>query len=586
MLEVLHCRALLEEGFVSHWDPAGSAKHLVDVAVRAGVASKDTTLLLLHEAQQFLDNGVPCPEDHPGHAKWKELEKKGREGGEADKRAAQEGRIRELEGYVKLYQELGEFERPEEAKDKCKKRKKAGRDPFAESGAWADEEDDGVSESGSDDGEGYGGSQDYLQDLCYVEACEDSLEEEEEEEDDDCDMGFSLFDGSSSVGGARDGPSERPRPSGAPPAGSGRIPLSAPCSAMRKESPCQAPPPALGGVVVAKPLTGEEYLNEIKEAFGSECSPEEKLEKAYWQYMQQRKEHEDRPSFYVYAADCFREHGADAGLCVNIISNVLEMQLRDAQTSRVVAYHMISHRKWDDAVCLLEAVEEMAPEEPQSHLDIAWCRFMRVRQDPGACADLGAELRCVIAKLVKVAKGQWPERFSQIEWPALLLLSWVVDWADRECPGEGETHWPEGDLPSKCRIEGIRLALLVWMGWDTDHTDIDLHVREPDQREVYYGRNRSDFTGAHLSKDFTQGYGPEVYILRKGVEGQYVVSANYFASHQASMTTGGTSAVLWTVKNLGSAAEEEVEFKSARLTSNKQKEAVLTVNLPRSQAGD
>ena len=39
-------------------------------------------------------------------------------------------------------------------------------------------------------------------------------------------------------------------------------------------------------------------------------------------------------------------------------------------------------------------------------------------------------------------------------------------------------------------------------------------------------------TGATVSRDFTQGYGPEVYTLRQAPEGDYDVQTNYFASHQ------------------------------------------------------
>eukprot|EP00957_Ditylum_brightwellii_P014311 1077367-Ditylum_brightwellii.AAC.1 len=54
---------------------------------------------------------------------------------------------------------------------------------------------------------------------------------------------------------------------------------------------------------------------------------------------------------------------------------------------------------------------------------------------------------------------------------------------------------------------------MVWLGWDTDNTDIDLHVKEPSGNEIYYGNRESDI-GGNLSRDFTKGYGPEVYILK------------------------------------------------------------------------
>jgi uncharacterized protein YfaP (DUF2135 family) len=43
------------------------------------------------------------------------------------------------------------------------------------------------------------------------------------------------------------------------------------------------------------------------------------------------------------------------------------------------------------------------------------------------------------------------------------------------------------------------LDLLVSMGWDTDKTDIDLHVYEPNGNHVYYSNKCGKF-----SKDFTQ----------------------------------------------------------------------------------
>lgn len=101
---------------------------------------------------------------------------------------------------------------------------------------------------------------------------------------------------------------------------------------------------------------------------------------------------------------------------------------------------------------------------------------------------------------------------------------------------------------------------------------MDLHVVEPSGNEVFYSRPRSRI-GGHLSKDFTQGYGPEVYLLKTPVEGSYVVQAKYFASHQASTLTGATSAVLWTMRGGSGPAQ----FDTVRLNRNKEKIDVMTV---------
>ena len=63
-------------------------------------------------------------------------------------------------------------------------------------------------------------------------------------------------------------------------------------------------------------------------------------------------------------------------------------------------------------------------------------------------------------------------------------------------------------------------------------SDIDLHVKEPTGEEVYYSHNRSATTGGAVSRDFTQGYGPEVYTLAHAPVGNYSVRTNYYGSHQ------------------------------------------------------
>lgn len=83
--------------------------------------------------------------------------------------------------------------------------------------------------------------------------------------------------------------------------------------------------------------------------------------------------------------------------------------------------------------------------------------------------------------------------------------------------------------------EGLRglpdCDMRVVMSWDADETDVDLHVTEPSGEEAYYGHRRTR-SGGDVSKDITDGYGPEEYMLRKAPSGGYRIRAHYFASHQ------------------------------------------------------
>jgi uncharacterized protein YfaP (DUF2135 family) len=71
--------------------------------------------------------------------------------------------------------------------------------------------------------------------------------------------------------------------------------------------------------------------------------------------------------------------------------------------------------------------------------------------------------------------------------------------------------------------------LRVVLMWDTDGTDLDLHVISPDGDHVFYG-NRTSPNGGALDVDVTTGYGPEIYANPSPIPGVYHVYVNYYGN--------------------------------------------------------
>lgn len=71
--------------------------------------------------------------------------------------------------------------------------------------------------------------------------------------------------------------------------------------------------------------------------------------------------------------------------------------------------------------------------------------------------------------------------------------------------------------------------LRVVLAWDTDGTDLDLHVVSPDGVHTFYG-NRVAPNGGALDVDVTTGYGPEIYSSPAPLHGTYLVYVNYYGS--------------------------------------------------------
>mmetsp|Transcript_46927 Transcript_46927/g.56751 ORF Transcript_46927/g.56751 Transcript_46927/m.56751 type:complete len:113 (-) Transcript_46927:442-780(-) len=94
-------------------------------------------------------------------------------------------------------------------------------------------------------------------------------------------------------------------------------------------------------------------------------------------------------------------------------------------------------------------------------------------------------------------------------------------------------------------------------------TDIDLHVIEPSGEEAYYG-NKKTRIGGQVSRDFTEGYGPEEYVIKHAMPGIYKVKAKYYGSHRKDLA-GTTTLLLTLSSNFGRVEKETIEYSSLRL---------------------
>ena len=114
------------------------------------------------------------------------------------------------------------------------------------------------------------------------------------------------------------------------------------------------------------------------------------------------------------------------------------------------------------------------------------------------------------------------------------------------------------------------------MSWDADLTDVDLHVWEPGGEHAYYGSPRTS-QGGLVSLDFRQGYGPEEYVLRKAMVGQYEIKAHYYGSHQQSLM--GPCTVLVSVFTDYGRALEKRQFLTLRLDKPSSEVTVGTITI-------
>ena len=294
---------------------------------------------------------------------------------------------------------------------------------------------------------------------------------------------------------------------------------------------------------------------------------------AYAEYLKQREVYGASPAFYLDCAGWFFK-AKETVLAIRILSNLSEMKLEDAGLWRTMGWRLREAGAYDEAVKVFRHVLKMRGEEPQSRRDLALVLTEKAKGDfcnssPNACRLSLEEAARLLheAAFVPTARrsGRWGNDMQTSVF-ALEELNGLVSWIETQ-------DWQDGAKPSVPAMDAafrrdLPLDLRIVMSWDTDETDVDLHVLEPDGEEAYYGHRRTS-TGGFVSEDVTTGYGPEEYLRKDAAKGVYKILAHYFASHRQALT--GAAVVTATVYTNWGRKDEKRQILSFRLDKPKDK---------------
>jgi len=295
---------------------------------------------------------------------------------------------------------------------------------------------------------------------------------------------------------------------------------------------------------------------------------------AYDEYLKQRKTFGAAPAFYLDCADYLLKN-EQRELGVRVLTDVIELELESAPLLRIAAHRLAQIGQLNLAVDLFEKVLSMRPEEPQSHRDLALALVDRAEQAMKAAGPLSERTRNDLVRamdlLNKVVLGTWDGRFPEIEVVALMEFNRLI----AKVRADDRTRDIAVPLDSRL-VKLLDLDVRISLTWDADATDIDLWVTEPSGEKCYYGHTRTTIGGL-ISKDFTQGYGPEEYCLRRLMAGTYNIQANFFGSSQQKLT--GPTTIQATIFTDYGRPNEKRQSITLRLVGQKETIDVGTVKL-------
>jgi len=260
-------------------------------------------------------------------------------------------------------------------------------------------------------------------------------------------------------------------------------------------------------------------------------------------YLELKKKYGNSPSFFMDVSQYFSTH-LDLKTALRVLSNLAEMELENAQALRILGYRLLEIKEYELAVSVFEEVLKMREEEPQSYRDL------------GLAQAKNGNPQEAIENLYKVITDNWDNRFPEIELIALSEMNAII-----------ATNNVNTDFMDEKLIQNLPVDVRIVLNWDTDNCDIDLWITDPIGEKCFYSHNKTKIGGI-MTKDFTRGYGPEVFLLKKARKGNYKIQANYYGTSSQKLL-GPVTLKLQFFTNYGT-KQQKVKEVTLRLKEGKE----------------
>jgi tetratricopeptide (TPR) repeat protein len=298
----------------------------------------------------------------------------------------------------------------------------------------------------------------------------------------------------------------------------------------------------------------------------------------------------DPMNVHVYLDEAKRRaHANNSNGAIRVLSSVVEAFPTRADALRLVGYRLLDMQQPAQAVRLFQQVEESRPFEPHSYRDLA-----RSLEESGRYGFAALQYEIVLA-------GNWHNRFrdslkevAREEYAHMMqeALAKFTRIEDRRLRIAGKRIDPQSSILDPPiskelidyfgeRLEGMtgirqQADLRVTISWNTDNTDVDLWVMEPDGTKCFYQHQKTS-SGGQLSQDQTQGYGPERYQVQKALPGLYTVIVHYYRA-DANLLGGETHVNVLVTKHAGT-PEETVQRHTVLLRQANEQVEVCKVRI-------
>ncbi|MBD8081557.1 VIT domain-containing protein [Chryseobacterium caseinilyticum] len=232
----------------------------------------------------------------------------------------------------------------------------------------------------------------------------------------------------------------------------------------------------------------------------------------YQKYLENRSKHEKQVTYYFDISKLLFKKG-DKVLALKVLSTLAELDLENEELYKTISYLLKQRGHYDKELWITQKILEWRPFDAQSHRDYALALVDNKRPQEA--------LNIYKSILYQEFTDEIASRDNGIEEILIMEINNILK-QNKNVDGSKIDDRLKADLPVDIRVV---------INWNKDNTDIDLWVTDPKGEDCSYS-HKSTQIGGRLSNDFTQGFGPEQFLLKKAIKGKYKIKTNFFGERQ------------------------------------------------------
>ncbi|RQO78648.1 hypothetical protein DBR40_06820 [Pedobacter sp. KBW01] len=242
-----------------------------------------------------------------------------------------------------------------------------------------------------------------------------------------------------------------------------------------------------------------------------------KPDSAYQAYLKMRPDYVSTPMFYFDVANWFYQQ-KDSVRALTILSNIADLDLENSDLYKTLAYKLKQTGNYNEEIFITQKVLQWRPMDAQSYRDYAL-----------ALADIG-QYQKALDNLYKVLTQSYNSQIaSRDQGIEEIVIAEINNLIARH-----SNKLSTKDIDKRL-IQPLPVDVRVVLNWNKNDTDIDLWLTDPMGEKGYYGNSRTKI-GGRISNDFTAGYGPEQFMIKKAPKGKYKIEVNYFGDRQINIS--------------------------------------------------